>query len=80
LNTKKVVEPTPAPAPAPKKAAPAAQAAPADYKPAATAEPQDPYGDLIPFADPSWYQGVSIDFVDFLFDGVIASLMFRFIF
>lgn len=52
--------PTPAPAPVAKKAAPAPHAAaPADYKPAATAEPQDPYGDLIPFADPSWYQGVS---------------------
>ncbi|KAJ5389619.1 Acyl-CoA dehydrogenase apdG [Penicillium cataractarum] len=59
LNTKKVEEPTPAPAPAPTKAAPAAPAAPADYKPPATAEPQDPYGDLIPFADPSWYQGYS---------------------
>ena len=22
------------------------------------AEPLDPYGDLIPFADPAWYQGV----------------------
>jgi hypothetical protein len=21
-------------------------------------EPLDPYGDLVPFADPSWYQGV----------------------
>jgi hypothetical protein len=24
------------------------------------AEPLDPFGDLIPFADPTWYQGVRI--------------------
>jgi len=59
LDTKKQAEP--APAPAPKKAEPKPQLQPAsgDYKPPATAEPQEPYGDLIPFADPSWYQGVS---------------------
>lgn len=60
LDTKKQPEPAPAPAPAPKKAesTPQPQAS-GDFKPPATAEPQDPYGDLIPFADPSWYQGVS---------------------
>ncbi|KAJ5128800.1 Cytochrome b5 [Penicillium atrosanguineum] len=48
------------PAPAPKKAesTPQPQAS-GDFKPPATAEPQEPYGDLIPFADPSWYQGYS---------------------
>lgn len=57
LDTKKQAEP--APAPAPKKAEPKPQPAAGDFKPPATAEPQDPYGELIPFADPSWYQGVS---------------------
>ncbi|EPS30614.1 hypothetical protein PDE_05566 [Penicillium oxalicum 114-2] len=59
LNTKKAAEPTPAPAAAPKKSAPVAQTTPTDYQPAATAEPLEPFGDLIPFADPSWYQGYS---------------------
>ena len=59
LNTKKAAEPTPAPAAAPKKSAPVAQTTPTNYQPAATAEPLEPFGDLIPFADPSWYQGVS---------------------
>ncbi|KAJ6104522.1 hypothetical protein N7523_010842 [Penicillium sp. IBT 18751x] len=60
LDTKKQPEPAPAPAPAPKKAesTPQPQAS-GDFKPPATAEPQEPYGDLIPFADPSWYQGYS---------------------
>jgi cell division septation protein DedD len=60
LDTKKQPEPAPAPAPAPKKAEPTPQPqASGDFKPPATAEPLDVYGDLIPFADPSWYQGVS---------------------
>lgn len=54
LDTKKKAEP--APAPAPKKAA--VKPTSGDAK-AATAEAQDPFGELIPFADPSWYQGVS---------------------
>ena len=63
LNTKKAA-PAPAPAPAPKKAEPKAEAAsPSSYKPKTVAEPQEPYGDLIPFADPSWYQGVSLQLI-----------------
>jgi alkylation response protein AidB-like acyl-CoA dehydrogenase len=55
LNTKKAVE---APASAPKKEAAKPQtAAVVDVAAAKSAEPQEPYGDLIPFADPSWYQG-----------------------
>lgn len=54
LDTKKKAEP--APAPAPKKAAP--KPASTDTK-VASAEAQDPFGELIPFADPAWYQGVS---------------------
>lgn len=50
-----------APAPkaeAPKKAAPK----PAASSASATApkEALDPYGDLIPYGDPNWYQGVSV--------------------
>ncbi|KAJ6080176.1 hypothetical protein N7467_009929 [Penicillium canescens] len=57
LDTKKAAEP--APAPAPKKAAPEPkpQSESSSVTPPATGAPQDPYGDLIPFADPSWYQG-----------------------
>ena len=46
--------PKPAPKPEPKKAEPAKAAASAPAP-----EALDPYGALIPFADPSWYQGVS---------------------
>jgi hypothetical protein len=59
LDTKKQPEPAPAAAPKTAEPKPQPQAASGDFKPPATAEPQDPYGDLIPFADPSWYQGVS---------------------
>jgi hypothetical protein len=62
LDTKKAAEPAPAPAPAPKKAAPEPKPqseSSSSVTPPATGVPQDPYGDLIPFADPSWYQGVS---------------------
>lgn len=60
LNTKKVA-PAPAPAPAPKKAESKPQPATlsSDVASPASAAPQDPFGELIPFADPSWYQGVS---------------------
>ncbi|CAG8394437.1 unnamed protein product [Penicillium salamii] len=58
LDTKKAAAPAPEPSPAKSEPAPAAApAAPTDYTPPATGAPQDPYGDLIPFADPSWYQG-----------------------
>lgn len=63
LDTKKAA-PAPAPAPEPKKPAPkpeAPAAAPSSYPPPATAAPQEPFGDLVPFADPSWYQGVSLE-------------------
>ncbi|KAK4192295.1 acyl-CoA dehydrogenase [Podospora australis] len=59
LDTKPKAEPTPAPAPkaeAPKpKAAPAAAAA-AAAAPAQESEALEPFGQQIPFADPSWYQ------------------------
>lgn len=63
LDTKKKVEaapPTPpATPPAPEKK-PEPKAAPAPTASAEEdAEALDPYGSLIPFADPSWYQGVS---------------------
>ena len=66
----KAAPPTP-PATPPKKEAPKQEA----VKPAAEpgvvapqpgpaaeeeAEPLDPYGDLVPYADPSWYQSVSL--------------------
>ncbi|KAJ5206937.1 Cytochrome b5 [Penicillium cf. griseofulvum] len=60
LDTKKAAPaPAPAPAPAaPKKAAePKPAASSSSVTPPATGTPQDPYGELIPFADPSWYQG-----------------------
>lgn len=64
LDTKKVAEPAPAPpTPAPTPAAtpsPSESSSESSSAGPARAEPQDPYGDLIPFADPSWYQGVSI--------------------
>ncbi|KAI1636142.1 acyl-CoA dehydrogenase NM domain-like protein [Biscogniauxia mediterranea] len=57
LDTKPKAEPapapTPAPAPAPKKETKkAAQTSPASQE----SEPLEQFGDLIPFADPSWYQ------------------------
>ncbi|EGS22147.1 acyl-CoA dehydrogenase-like protein [Thermochaetoides thermophila DSM 1495] len=56
LDTKPKAEEPPAPAPAPKKEAPKpkAAAAPAHGE---EAEALDPFGSLIPFSDPSWYQG-----------------------
>ncbi|KAJ5788478.1 Acyl-CoA dehydrogenase N-terminal [Penicillium paradoxum] len=57
LDTKKAAPAPPAPAPTPKQAAPKPTPAPSSVTAPATGEPQDPYGDLIPFADPSWYQG-----------------------
>ena len=59
LNTKAAAAPVPEPAAATKEAPKPKQAAPVDVS-AQSSEPQDPYGDLIPFADPSWYQGVSL--------------------
>lgn len=57
LDTKKKAEPAAAPAPAPE-AKPAAK--PVKKKAAGEeSEALDPYGALIPFSDPSWYQGVS---------------------
>ncbi|CRG90082.1 acyl-CoA dehydrogenase, putative [Talaromyces islandicus] len=52
LDSKKAA----APAPAPKPAAPKAPVS-SNTQPAKSEGPLDPYGDLIPFADPSWYQG-----------------------
>lgn len=53
LDTKKAAAPPPPPAPAP---APA----PAPSGPLAKPSgPLEPFGDLVPFGDPSWYQGYS---------------------
>ncbi|CAI7663549.1 unnamed protein product [Penicillium glandicola] len=59
LDTKKAAPAPPASAPAPKKADPEPKptASSSSVTPPAIGAPQDPYGDLIPFADPSWYQG-----------------------
>ncbi|KAK4250052.1 acyl-CoA dehydrogenase/oxidase [Corynascus novoguineensis] len=54
LDTKPKPAAAPAPAPAPKKAAPKPKAAAA---PTGEAEALEPFGQQIPFADPSWYQG-----------------------
>jgi hypothetical protein len=58
LDSKKADTPTPVPVPdsAPSTSKPKAQTA---VTPAKDGVALDPYGDLIPFADPSWYQGVS---------------------
>lgn len=48
--------PAPAPTPAPKKEASKPQE---QSSPVPAAEALDPYGELIPFSDPSWYHGVS---------------------
>ncbi|GKZ20720.1 hypothetical protein AbraIFM66951_003021 [Aspergillus brasiliensis] len=57
LDTKKAAAPEP-----PASSAPATQpskplAAPVDVASAKSSETQDPFGELIPFADPAWYQG-----------------------
>lgn len=58
LDTKKkaAAPPTPPATPPPKKETPKPETSTAVTKPTA---PLDPFGDLVPFADPSWYQGVS---------------------
>lgn len=58
LNTKAADASAPEPAAAKETPKPQ-QAAPVDVGSAKSSEPQEPYGDLIPFADPSWYQGYS---------------------
>ena len=58
LDTKKqAAPPTPPPSPPAQKAVakPAAKSAPAEEE---VAEPLEPFGDLVPYADPSWYQSV----------------------
>jgi alkylation response protein AidB-like acyl-CoA dehydrogenase len=60
LDTKPKPAAPPAPTPAPKKEAPKPKAAaPAAAAPAEEAEALEPFGQQIPFSDPSWYQGVS---------------------
>lgn len=54
LDTKPAAEPAPAAAPAAPARKPV-EITPRTNKPA---PPLDVYGDLVPFADPSWYQGV----------------------
>lgn len=58
LDTKPKPAAAPAPAPTPKKEAPKPKPA-AAAAPAEEAEALEPYGEQIPFSDPSWYQGVS---------------------
>lgn len=65
LDTKKAAEPEPAPAPEPKKeivkpAAESGAVVPTPAQDAEEVEALDPFGDLIPFADPTWYQGVCL--------------------
>ncbi|OOF97980.1 hypothetical protein ASPCADRAFT_128160 [Aspergillus carbonarius ITEM 5010] len=58
LDSKKAAASEPAASSAPAKAqASKPVAAPVDVASAKSSETQDPYGDLVPFADPSWYQG-----------------------
>lgn len=57
LDTKKAAEPEPAPEPNKEAAKPASKSGAVPSDAAEEAEPLDPYGDLIPFADPTWYQG-----------------------
>lgn len=59
LDTKKqAAPPTPPPSPPAQKAVakPAAKSAPAEEE--EDAEPLEPFGDQVPYADPSWYQSV----------------------
>lgn len=59
LDTKKVAAAAPSEPAAPAAAVSAKKAqAIANAQPARSEGPLEPYGDLIPFADPSWYQGV----------------------
>lgn len=55
LDSKKAAS---APTPAKKEAPRPQAAAPVDVAAAKSDEPLEPYGELVPFADPSWYQGV----------------------
>ncbi|KAK3904650.1 acyl-CoA dehydrogenase [Staphylotrichum tortipilum] len=57
LDTKPKPAAPPAPAPAPKKEAPKPKPAAAAAAPAEEAEALEPFGEQIPFSDPSWYQG-----------------------
>ena len=60
LNTKKAAAaPPPEPAPAKEASKPKPAPASASAAPAQAPQPHDPFGELIPFADPSWYHGVS---------------------
>ena len=60
LDTKPKPAAPPAPVPAPKKEAPKPKPAAAAAAPAEEAEALEPFGEQIPFSDPSWYQGVSL--------------------
>jgi alkylation response protein AidB-like acyl-CoA dehydrogenase len=55
LDTKPKAEPKPEPKPAAAAAAPKKTASSSTIE--EQSEPLEPFGDLIPFADPSWYQG-----------------------
>jgi hypothetical protein len=61
LDTKPKSEPkAEPPAPAPKPAPPAVKAVKKEEPSSEeSAEPLEPFGQQIPFADPNWYQGVS---------------------
>lgn len=59
LDTKPKSAAPPPPAPAPKKEAPKPKAAAATVDSNEPAEALEPFGQQIPFSDPSWYQGVS---------------------
>jgi hypothetical protein len=63
LDTKKQAAPPTPPATPPakkEKAKPRAESGAVSTQPEERPEPLDQYGDLIPFADPSWYQNVRL--------------------
>lgn len=59
LDSKKAAAPLSLPAAPPAAQSSSKTKALTDAKPAKSEAALDPYGDLIPFADPAWYQGVS---------------------
>lgn len=60
LDSKKVAAPPAKPAAPAAVPSAAKSTAVGEAQPAKSEAPLDPFGDLVPFADPSWYQGVCI--------------------
>ena len=77
LDTKKAAVPEPAPEPKKEVAKPAAKSSAVVSAPteaAEDAEPLDPFGDLIPFGDPTWYQGVRSPLLYYATNTIGASM------